>query len=547
MRAHVAVRLRAVSLSFVLLGMLISILFPMVHATGQYQAHAKAPMSEGNTFKEPFKDFFDYEWWLPGSAYAGKGRQYGKWFVVEMFWDNGVPRQWFEITKENPISGTDSAHMIIDGSKADVLAMAWRDLFASSDPDRLVYPNALNPAYLRFRFRIDEWVTTDPNWRVTLGALAGVTGYSGFIGQVIIGLEGLNRNLVLRYRTDSTEEEWWGGEVHEVVSSVSVNIGVVHTIEILRLAGTNGEVRVWFDGVEVPEFTVQNIDTSFPGGISTIEIGNDYHQENGFFATGYSPGSRCIITFDDLRVRNQYIGVDTLPTSHYALTLDSSPQGKTVRVGNHIVGESPTTIQVPEGTTPKVGVDPTNFDHWEISPNFDDFSSYSETWLNITTPLIATVTRAPAPPGQNVGPSPTPAIYSDTRITAMYTTGIKHTLNVTSNPVATSFTVDELDYTTPWSDSLTKGTHTISVPSAFIVDDKRYDFRNWEDDSTNPTRTVNLVSGMNITAYYEETTIPEFPTLIAWLTVVGFATVVVVLGARNLRVHSRIHRHLHSE
>jgi hypothetical protein len=507
-----------------------------------------SPTSAVESFKEPFKDFFDYEWWLQGSEYGGKGLQYGKWMVVETFWDSGVPRQRFYITNENPLTGTDSARMEIDGSKPDVLTYAWRSLWESPDPDRIGYPNLLNPAYLQFKFRIDEWTTSNPTWRVTLGAIGGAgPGESSLEGQVIIGLEGLDPpKLRLHYRVGSSIDDWTDANTIKVLSETSVDVGETYTLEIMRLADpVNGTVAVWLDGIEIADLRAEGLDTSYPGGERTVFLGNNPLAENGFFATGSSTGSSCVITFDDLRTSDQYIGVDPSPINHYDLTLDSSPQGKTVRVGNHIVGTTPITIQVPEGTIPKIGVEPANFDHWEISPNFDDFSSYSETWPNMTTSLVATVTRAPAPPGENIGPSPTPAIYRDTRITAIYTNGVKHTLDVNSNPVATSFTVDQLDYETPWNDSLTEGTHTITVPSTFTIGEKRYDFRNWEDDSTNATRTVNLVSNMDITAYYDETTIPEFTPSVALLAVITATTLAIALIARKWWAHTENYRHFH--
>lgn len=543
--------------------MLVNMSFPMIHATGQYHTHVMPVLAVG-TFREPFKDFFDYEWWLQGSEYApggvtANGLQYGKWFVIETFW-NGNPHQRFYITKENPITGIDSARMEIDGSANDVRTYGWKGVWGPHDPDHLTWPELLNPAYLRFRFRVDEWITYRPDWRITLGAIGGAgPGNSALEGQVIIGLQAnpladpdnqmLPPRLRLHYRIGDSFDWWTDALTVKIVSEQEVSIGDVHTLEIMRIADSvNGAVAVWLDGVEVADLRAEDLVTSFPGGVQTVFLGSGVAAENGFFSLGQSPGSSCVITFDDLRLRDEYIGPDPLPITYYDLTLDSSPQGETVRVGNHVLeAPTPVTIQVPEGTVPKVGVDSTNFDHWEISPEVSGFpiSDWEELWPDLG--LIATVTRVPAEhdPG-GVGPIPTPAIYQDTRITAMYTTGTKHTLDVASDPVVASFTVDELDYTTPWSDQLTEGTHTIAMPSTFTVGEKRYDFRNWEDASTNPNRTVNLMSDMNITAYYDETIIPEFPTLTAWLAVIGVATLTIVLSARKLRKQSTSHRHFHT-
>ena len=228
-------RLMAIYLSFSLFGMVVNVSFSVIHTAGQYQTQSTLA-STIDTFKEPFKDFFDYEWWIQGSEYYGgggggapgpKGIQYGKWFVVETFWDAGVPRQLFYITKENPITGTDSAQTVLDGSKPDMTCFAWIGLVQSPDPDHLTYPNLLDPAYLRFRFRIDEWVTYKPDWKITLGAIGG-TGYGAYPepnswaeGQVIIGLQtnpnvdhnnpstwSLPPRLRLHYRIGDSYDYW---------------------------------------------------------------------------------------------------------------------------------------------------------------------------------------------------------------------------------------------------------------------------------------------------------------------------------------------------
>lgn len=538
MHKRIAISLVTVYISFILLAMLVNTSVPMLHATRQYQTNAMPLASAVDTFREPFKDFFDYEWCLAGSEYFDKGFQYGKWFVIEMFPENVHD---FRINNVNPISGSDSATMDINGSKQGPLCETWLGLAQSLDPDYLIWPDIfMNPTYMRFCFRIDRWDATNSYWRVTLGELAG-NELSSLITQVTIALEGFSPpHLWMFYKTGSNSSDWDLPEnKHEVVSSTTVSLGVVHTIEFYRYAHpTEGEIKVWLDGDEVHDLTIQNVDTSYPGGVRSVRIGSNAHFSK------LSPGSWATITYDDLRVRDQYIGEESLPITYYDLTLDSSPQGKTVRVGNWIVGQTPVTIRVPEGTLPKVGIDPTNFDHWELTGDYTNeqkelFMNYSEIWPDASPTLMATVTRLRPVPGEASSVKPTPAIYQDTRITAIYKTGTKHILDVASDPTATSFTVDELDYNTPWSDQLTEGTHTITMPSTFTVGEKRYDFRRWEDGSTNPNRTVNLVSNMNITAYYDETIIPEFPTLITWFAVVGVATLVVVLSTRKLKLHSR--------
>ncbi len=507
--------------------------------TGLFQTTVSLPAEATQSYKEPFKDFFDYEWWLPGSEYFDMGRQYGKWTVIEMFPNN--PHN-FRILSDNAISGTCSAVLDINGSRQNPLCETWVDLFASPDPDHLAYPNIyLNPAYMRFRFRIDTWNATNSYWRVSLGEFSGNEN-SALVTQVIIALEGYAPPyLWMLYKTGSSASDWENPQnKHQLISNTTVSLGVIHTLELYKYSHADeGEIKVWLDGAEVADLSIRNVDLSYPEGVRSIRIGSSEYYSK------MSPGSWATIAFDDLRVRDQYIGSDPTPQTYYDLTVDSSPQGKIVRVGNRIVGQTPVTVKVPAGTMPKVGVDPTDFHHWVLGGNYTDeqkelFGSYSEIWSHVDPTSIATVTRAPAPPGQNLGPSPTPALYSDTRITAMYTTGTKHTLNLTSNPIATPFTVDELNYTTPWSEQLSEGVHTIIVPSTFTVGEEKYEFRRWEDGSTSPTRTLNLVNDIHITAYYDTTIITEFPTSIMWLAVIIITIVplVIVLGARRLRVNS---------
>jgi len=84
-----------------------------------------------------------------------------------------------------------------------------------------------------------------------------------------------------------------------------------------------------------------------------------------------------------------------------------------------------------------------------------------------------------------------------------------HTLSVSSSPITgISFTVDGVSHLTPWSGSLTEGSHTIVMPSSVTDAGETYKFKNWEDSSTTRTRTISLVEDKSITAYYEKVTTP---------------------------------------
>jgi hypothetical protein len=78
-------------------------------------------------------------------------------------------------------------------------------------------------------------------------------------------------------------------------------------------------------------------------------------------------------------------------------------------------------------------------------------------------------------------------------------------LVVTSTPVtAVPVSVDTIQYTTPTLPlTLQEGTHIIVVPSNVLVGSDIYNFKQWEDGSTNPTRTINLTSDLTITCTYQ--------------------------------------------
>jgi hypothetical protein len=77
---------------------------------------------------------------------------------------------------------------------------------------------------------------------------------------------------------------------------------------------------------------------------------------------------------------------------------------------------------------------------------------------------------------------------------------------VTSTPtIGVPITVDGASYTTPTSPlTLQEGTHAIVAPSNVAIGTDVYNFAQWEDGSTNPSRTINLVADMTITATYQQ-------------------------------------------
>lgn len=64
-------------------------------------------------------------------------------------------------------------------------------------------------------------------------------------------------------------------------------------------------------------------------------------------------------------------------------------------------------------------------------------------------------------------------------------------------PFPYTFPID-LEFFTPWSGELKRGTYQVVMPSTY----EGYTFEKWEDNSTNPTRTITITQNMAITAYY---------------------------------------------
>lgn len=61
----------------------------------------------------------------------------------------------------------------------------------------------------------------------------------------------------------------------------------------------------------------------------------------------------------------------------------------------------------------------------------------------------------------------------------------------------------EMSYVTPWSCSLEEGVYEIEMPSNVLVGADTYNFSQWENGSTNPIRTVNLISDLAIEAAFQ--------------------------------------------
>ncbi len=91
-----------------------------------------------------------------------------------------------------------------------------------------------------------------------------------------------------------------------------------------------------------------------------------------------------------------------------------------------------------------------------------------------------------------------------------------HTLSIILSPVpdegGADITINGQPARTPYKQLLREGQYTISLP---ITDPTgQHAFLNWEDRSTNPTRTINLIKAMSLIAYYESGS--SCPSLFIW-------------------------------
>jgi hypothetical protein len=94
----------------------------------------------------------------------------------------------------------------------------------------------------------------------------------------------------------------------------------------------------------------------------------------------------------------------------------------------------------------------------------------------------------------------------------------KHTLIVNTAYAGASFTLDGKSYTTPYSELLDVGTHTIMVP--YTIQTRKggiLNFERWGDEDTSTTKTINLQSRMLLVPTYKLISgIASCPSLYVW-------------------------------
>jgi len=80
---------------------------------------------------------------------------------------------------------------------------------------------------------------------------------------------------------------------------------------------------------------------------------------------------------------------------------------------------------------------------------------------------------------------------------------LTHTLAVETIPQGIEFTLDGTSHTSPWSDALPEGNHTVAMPSTVVLNGWVYIFSVWEEDSsTNPQKTLSLTGDLTIHATF---------------------------------------------
>jgi len=85
-------------------------------------------------------------------------------------------------------------------------------------------------------------------------------------------------------------------------------------------------------------------------------------------------------------------------------------------------------------------------------------------------------------------------------------TGNMHLLDVFNSPGLSTllpFTINNTRNVSPWLGQLDEDTYVIAVPQTIADHGIIYNFKNWEDTTTSPTRTIVLDKDAYITAYYE--------------------------------------------
>ncbi|MBA7627051.1 hypothetical protein ES703_34512 [subsurface metagenome] len=149
----------------------------------------------------------------------------------------------------------------------------------------------------------------------------------------------------------------------------------------------------------------------------------------------------------------------------------------------------------------EITIEPAVADFWE-NPSilFNEMTSYGTPNLADVTSLniwlirqnqtlwfklddIRTIEEAPPPPPEWL------LTVDSTPIS-----GVPLTINIGGVPTS---------LVTPWSGPLAERTYVVTIPSSVLVNGENYNFIQWKDGYTLPSRAINLIADITITTIYE--------------------------------------------
>ena len=203
--------------------------------------------------------------------------------------------------------------------------------------------------------------------------------------------------------------------------------------------------------------------------VQELEVRDPTHPQG---AVGYRPYAS--------HIQAEYIEVlePAPPPLKHLLSIDSAPLAGFSFLLDSAAYVTPFSSEVNEG---QYVVDfPANVDYQGVNYTFkswEDGSTSSKRIINLVAPMSLLGTYAPPPPPN-------------------------HTLSVNSNLSNFSITVNGAQKTVPYTESLVEGAYDIVTPSNLQVGTDTYNFSQWEDGSTSPSRSINLITDVSITSTY---------------------------------------------
>jgi hypothetical protein len=135
-------------------------------------------------------------------------------------------------------------------------------------------------------------------------------------------------------------------------------------------------------------------------------------------------------------------------------------------------------------------------------------------------------------------PTRTVNLTSDLAIFATYEAvapPVGFTLTVDSEPQGVPFTINNVQAVTPYSVKLETGDYTVTMPEEW----NGYRFKQWEDGSTNPVRSITLTADTSMKATYERVAPAPAAPAVPWHIVVPAALGVLALVGVGVWYYTR--------